>query len=270
MKKRRYSDNEKHFWPFTWSISNYRTLGIVLNSGKFHNQDGICNSEDNCHLLLHLWKYTLICELPQIIAPYKKRVESGNYSYLDIHPKEYGFRINDDGFVQVFFGAQTMDSITTENWCTHLPFTQWRFHRQSWYSPDGRLIRTDYEKDKIPYDAQYEYEQSMPKSTFEFRDYDSEIITAEARIKEREWRFGQGWFKWLSFFKKPLIRKELDLRFSSQVGPEKGSWKGGCLGHGIEMLPNETPEQAFRRYCDQTHKAKNKEYKIEYIDQVGY
>lgn len=36
-----------------------------------------------------------------------------------------------------------------------------------------------------------------------------------------------GWFKWLSWFGRPKIRRSLDIQFSSETGPEKGSWKGG-------------------------------------------
>lgn len=50
---------------------------------------------------------------------------------------------------------------------------------------------------------------------------------------------------------KQLICDTLDLEFSSEVGRRKGSWKGGTLGHGIEMLPGELHEAAFRRYCAQ-------------------
>jgi hypothetical protein len=41
----------------------------------------------------------------------------------------------------------------------------------------------------------------------------------------------------------------LDIRFSEETGRRKGSWKGGTLGHGIDMLPGELHEAAFRRYC---------------------
>lgn len=48
-------------------------------------------------------------------------------------------------------------------------------------------------------------------------------------------------------------------------GPEKGSWKGGTIGHSIEMLPDELHEAAFRRYCDQDHRAKGRSYRIRFI-----
>ena len=71
--------------------------------------------------------------------------------------------------------------------------------------------------------------------------------------EERQWKFGTGWFKWLSLFRKDRVRRSLDIDFSREVGREKGSWKGGTIGHGIEMLPGESNEQAFRRYCTENN-----------------
>ncbi len=47
------------------------------------------------------------------------------------------------------------------------------------------------------------------------------------------------------------MSRYLDLDFSAEVGRRKGSWKGGTLGHAIEMVTGEAHEAAFRRYCDQ-------------------
>jgi hypothetical protein len=93
-------------------------------------------------------------------------------------------------------------------------------------------------------------EDGCPSLTLAFTDFDGERLTARTRIEEREWRLGTGWFKWLSVFRKPMIKRSLDIRFSGETGREKGSWKGGTIGHGIEMLPGELHASAFRRYCD--------------------
>ena len=84
---------------------------------------------------------------------------------------------------------------------------------------------------------------------FAFKDFDGEELTARTTIEEREWRFGVGWFAWLSLFRKPKISRYLEIAFSGETGKRKGSWKGGTTGHSIEMLPGELHESAFRRYC---------------------
>ena len=72
-------------------------------------------------------------------------------------------------------------------------------------------------------------------------------------------------FAWLSIFRRAKIRRSLSLTFSEEVGPEKGSWKGGLMGTGIEMLPGELHEAAFRRYCEQEHRGKGGKYCIKFI-----
>lgn len=59
--------------------------------------------------------------------------------------------------------------------------------------------------------------------------------------------------------------RNLDLRFSGETGREKGSWKGGTIGTSIEMRPGELHEAAFRRYCDEEHRAKSGKYRITFI-----
>jgi hypothetical protein len=35
--------------------------------------------------------------------------------------------------------------------------------------------------------------------------------------------------------------------FSAEVGERSGSWKGGCIGCGYDLLPDELPEECLRR-----------------------
>jgi hypothetical protein len=44
-----------------------------------------------------------------------------------------------------------------------------------------------------------------------------------------------------------LFKRSIDVEFNAEVGERTGSWKGGVLGCGYEMLPNETPLQTLRR-----------------------
>jgi len=138
--------------------------------------------------------------------------------------------------------------------------------RSSLYGLNGEFFATlphsrlgyDYEKSK-------KIEESCPTVKFEFDDYDGQRIIVTTKIEEREWHFGTGWFKWLSWFRKPKISRSLDLRFSDEVGPEEGSWKGGTIGHSIEMMDDELHEAAFRRYCEKEHRAKSRKFFIKFI-----
>jgi len=68
-------------------------------------------------------------------------------------------------------------------------------------------------------------------------------IQATVKVEEREWR--RRALQWLPIFNK--VSRDIDVRFSGEVGEETGSWKGGTIGCGYELLPNETPLDCLRR-----------------------
>jgi hypothetical protein len=274
--KRRYSGNDRHFGPFTFSThtnENWKPLGLMLDSGGDHESSG----NKGCNLKLHGFGYTLIVELPNILKDFrikhtptswdKETVERlGRNFYYEVFPCEYGFTIS-DGTLHTSFGPQTYDSVTTKSNCYFIPWQQWRHVRHSIYDLTGNHFWTEQKGDK--FEVYWDAKERVPKETFVFADYDGEMIQATTHIEEREWRFGEGWFKWLSLFRRPKIRRVLDIAFSAEVGPEKGSWKGGTTGHSIDMLPGELHESAFRRYCEQEHRSKYRNFSIAYIGKVA-
>lgn len=250
VETRRWSDDQSNIGPFTFSRDKRWVFSVVLDSGD--------EDSPGCHLRLRGFGLTLLLELPSIIKPNRKWVDTSKHAwagssggYFDEDSNEFGFSLS-DGFLQVFYGPQTEDSSTTKDWGWFLPWTQWRFVRFSLYDLQGNHFWTQYEKDRgRGFEDQMAMEKKCPSLSFAFDDYDGERIIVETHIEEREWRFGEGWFRWLSWFRKPKISRCLDLDFDKETGPRKGSWKGGTLGHAIEMLPNELHESAFRRYCNQ-------------------
>lgn len=260
----RWSDGDRRLGPFIFArnTADYRPIAIVLSSGRGDDPE----FSSGCVLRVSASGRTLIMALPPVIRPWKRWVDCSKYEwstsnekgYWDRHPREYGFSLcrgfanGGSTFLQVFLGAQTHDSATTQDWCTTLPWTAWRHVRRSLYGLDGAHHWTEPESlgyGSGAHDVRKAAEDSCPSQVFCFKDYDGEGLTATTRIEEREWRFGTGWFKWLSLFRKPIIRRSLDIRFSGETGRRKGSWKGGTIGSDIEMLPNEFHEAAFRRYC---------------------
>lgn len=253
--RRRWSDNDRYFGPFTYAKENRSswTWAIVLSSA---------DDEDRGNTLRFSgFGRTLIVTLPEIIKPWADWVDTSKYDwahpspnggYWDIQRRQFGFSVS-EGFLQVFLGPQTGDRSTTKSWCKFLPWTQWRFVRHSMYDTTGTHFWTEPQRVKgQPYDfeARREAQETCPSRTFAFLDFDGEDLTATTQIEEREWLFGEGWFKWLSWFRRPMIRRSLDIRFSGETGHRKGSWKGGTVGHSIDMEPGELHEAAFRRYCE--------------------
>ena len=278
MRKRRYSGNDRHFGPFTYSIhgsGGYRPLGAIIDSGG-GGEDG----DRGCHLRLSALGRTLIVELPSILPDFRIRhvarswdpatiERMGRNWYDEVFSRQYGFTISDNT-LHAYFGPQTHDSITTKSKCYFLPWLHWRFVRQSWYGPTGQHIETLWEtKNKEDRSAQWEwrheFEKTLAKTRFEVEDFDGKRIGVSTHIEEREWRFGTGFFEWLSLFRRCKVRRTLEINFDHEVGPEKGSWKGGLMGTSIEMDPGELHEAAFRRYCDMEHRDRNGKYRIKIV-----
>ncbi len=274
----RLTDNDRHFGPVTYArcSESWRPLRLVYSSGGDDDSDRpVANT-----LTAYACGWVARIRLPRLLDDFKIRhiastwdqatvARMGRNWYDERFPREYGFSLS-DGFLQVFLGAQTHDSETTQSWCTHLPWTNWRHIRTSFYDDKGRHFWAEWDRPrgfKLRDDwmARQAIEKACPNVVFEFDDFDGKRIRATTHIEEREWRFGTGWFKWLSLFRSPRIRRSLSIDFSGEVGPEKGSWKGGTTGTGIDMQPGETPESAFRRYCEQDHRSKYQTYRITFV-----
>lgn len=274
MRAIRWSGEGDRYWgPFTYARERRkggRTFGVILTSGKA--DDGWSNG---CYLRMHLLGHTLIVALPPIIKPAREwheikteptrsqMIEQGRRpGYWDIWARDYGFCLI-DGTLHYDYGRQTHSSDTDQSGCWFLPWCQQRHIRRSFYDREGVHFYSlpnlggwrAYDRRhgegawRNTYAAERAIEDACPTVRFAFDDYDGERIEATTRIGEREWAKGTGWFRWLSLFIPNKVRRALDIEFSKETGSRKGSWKGGTLGTGIDMLPGELHEAAFRRYC---------------------
>ena len=270
----RLTDHDKEFGPITVGRSaSWRPWRLVWSSGGDDDYDRASNT-----LTAYAFGWVARIRIPNVLRPWRIKHKAnwdaatiarlGRDFYYETYPREYGFSLS-DGFLQVFFGPQTHDSSTTKDWCKHLPWTQWRHVRMSLYRPDGSHFWTQHDAPGIAgFEEQRKAEDACPKQTFAFDDFDGERIMATCHIEEREWRFGEGWFKWLSVFRKAKVRRSLSMRFDKEVGPEKGSWKGGTVGTGIEMNSGESCEAAFRRYCEEDHRSKHGQFLVTFVSQL--
>ena len=247
----RLTDNDKKFGPFTWAISDYNSYGFKFITGDSENAD-----VDN-HFILHAGKFVMRVRVPTRFKPWSKWVDTSKYEwstnpdggYWQKHPKEYGFTLY-DGLFSICYGVQAFDSTIDKRWGKFLPWTQWRFVRESLYDTKGEHYFTNFErrgKYRLSWEVRSVIYDSCPKMHFQIEDSDGMIVNVTTKIEEREWHFGEGSFKWLSWFRKPKIVRQLDIEFSDEVGPQKGSWQGGLIGTSIEMNDGELPEEAFKR-----------------------
>lgn len=264
------TDKDFHFGPVTYGRTSWRPWRMVWSSGGGEDE----SSRNSLTVYAFGWVAQLF--LPHILRPYRVRhfpawdvatiQRLGRDWYEEISPREYGFCLS-DGHLVIYLGRQTHDSSTTQSWSCFLPWTQWRHVRRSFYGLDGELFVT------IPsgtgWDAEREMSKSCPTVSFAFVDYDGQRIVAKTHIEEYEWLRGTGWFRWLSLLCRPKISRSLSLDFSAEIGPEKGSWKGGITGHGIDMQSGELHEAAFKRYCEKEHRSKSGPFRVTFLEKVA-
>lgn len=231
-------------------------LKVCLYSGHVHE-------DSKCRLVLSAFGWYLAIFLPRIIRPYRHWVDLSKADWTDSdgywneEERAFGFYLFENHF-NIHYGRQSDEGNLTKSWGFFLPWNEWRHVRFSLYDRDGQHFWSQNRDDDKQgssfrdgsYEKQKEAEGRCPKRLFEFLDYDGERITVTTMIQEREWLRGVKAFRWMSRFAKPKVHRSLDLEFHREVGRGKGSWKGGTLGHSIELLPGELHEAAFRRYCE--------------------
>lgn len=66
---------------------------------------------------------------------------------------------------------------------------------------------------------------------------------ATIKVVEREWR--RKWLMWTPLFNQVI--RSVDVEFDGEVGEGTGSWKGGTIGCGYDLKPNETPYECLKR-----------------------
>jgi hypothetical protein len=250
MKYPRLADNDRNFGPFTLAtVKRAKWCRIILSSHpKPDEEEG-----DMCRLNVWLGRYLLRIGLPKII-------KMGH---------QYGVCLFENHFT-IYYGRYTKfsSSDTDQVWSCFLPWDEWELMRRRLYDDKVHLF-SDTDATGMfgghSYEMHKKAEEKCPRLKFYIRDYDGEDIVATTHIEELEWARGKKPFRWLRWFVKNKVRRTLVISFDHELGSEKGSWKGGTLGHGITMLPGEDHETAFKRYCAQGHRGKYKLTPITYI-----
>lgn len=107
---------------------------------------------------------------------------------------------------------------------------------------DGSWVPQVNEWDGLPPDGRY-------VEAFPYRyvcdSGEVQNVRADVYVERRTWTW--RWFKWLRLPFPKMTRQSIDVSFSEEVGDRKGSWKGGCVGCGWEMLPGETMRDTLKR-----------------------
>jgi len=256
LKPIRWSDSDRYFGPITYAHEpRHQKVAFMLGSGDGDDYPG-------CHIRMALGPHTLILALPPILKPWRRWHEitaeptrsqivaqGRDPGYWETFEREYGFS-SFEGSLHLHFGAQTHSWPGTKSKVFFYPWREHRCIRHSIYDTEGAhfadLPQGRHSKNK--WAAEQALKDACPVARFTFADYDGEEIVASCQIEEREWKRGKGLFRVL-FLGRNRIARDLNLRFSSEVGKRKGSWKGGTVGHSCDITDGEMPAAAFKRYC---------------------
>jgi len=248
-KLKEYAKND--FWSFALTISNPHEY---YESG--HSRTNYCN------LHFAIFGRSWWFQIPELFKPRKKWVDtskeswskSPNGGYWDYTQRQYGISITEDS-VHINYGIQpgswsSRDKKNSDHtkvfW---IPWKNMTFQHEEFFTPEWSSYAILADKNgRTDWEEQRKIRQAVNKIRFRFNDYDGEEIIATCYISKRMWRHGIGWCKWLGYIRKPLIKYTLDLEFSKETGYNKGSWKGGTMGHSVEIERGEDPLEAFKRY----------------------
>lgn len=279
MNYNRLTDRDLNLGPVTIGerSKTYTSTGISICSGD--------DEFPGAEISIHLVGLPIRIAIPQVIKPWRNWTDTSRLfpereqpcGYWDVHRKQYGFTIA-EGAVHLYYGPQTHDSLTTKSKCYFIPWKQLRYVESRWYDFNGVMCELLTDQDERVFNREEggrsgfqlreEIERRVPKRVFEFEDYDGQRILATTFIVEREYHWGEGWFKWLELFRKARIYRTLEINFEHEVGYEKGSWKGGLIGHSIELLPGELHEAAFKRYCEKGAPSRSGQSPMKFIGRV--
>lgn len=235
-------------------------LSVDVNSGY---------EDHRPHLSIIIGRLYVLLNLPKwVVRPHRRKVLAESWDaatvarmgrdwYWDETRREFGVSLSLRD-VRVKYGVQPDAWPGDKSLMWSFPWMKLRYMGQRWYGLDGRLcesVSALEERECKAKTGRYftelreETEARVPKAVFELEDYDGTPIRATAHIEEREWHRGEGWFKWLAWFIPAQISRDMSISFDKEVGYEKGSWKGGMMGHSVELQPGELHEAAMRRYC---------------------
>lgn len=283
-KLTRLTDNDKNYGPLTIGKSVWNAWRLVYTAYQNEDYDNkVVNT-----ITLHLGKFFIArLKLPPIVKPYQLKVYAtswdaatiermGRNYYYEYFNKEYGVSYSDN-FLQVFYGTQRdgsyHDQVPEKKSSWFLPWNEYRMVRHELYDAnnilfwkDERLLNKKIDKSVII--NHYQAKSNCSSIDFLIEDYDGEKVVLKTYLEIREWKRGDGLFKWMSWFRKGIFNRSLELDFTKEVGKSKGSWKGGMTGHSVELLDGETRLDAIKRYCEQTHRSKEGSYKLKYIRQL--
>lgn len=216
----RFRDSRKSY-RMQWGELSWRYVGLATK---------LCLFEEGFSLNLHFAWLGLFIKLPFLrrwaYEPHEI-MESWGFSTLD-------------GSVHLSWG----DAVKI----VHFPWADWVHVSHLVMRPDGSFVPfVGSWEEKQPHRPDGKEPDGRHTETHAYhyllKSGEVQHIDATISVERREWRL--RWLRWTSLFAK--VRHSIDVSFSDEVGERAGSWKGGTVGCGYDLRPNETPRECLMR-----------------------
>lgn len=184
--------------------------------------------------------------------------------YFDPHPElhigllffQYVFKFpiitKYDGCESPYYGIYIFDHTLNIHWGEktlvwwELPFISWKMTEhcidvKDKGFVDAKIIEKENPKDY--YDDDWRKEHHNTQVLPYIDSYDGEVVNATIWKEYRIWK--RKWLTWFPFWEDR--RDYIEIIFDKEVGKEKGSWKGGCIGCSYNLLPGESAVNCLKR-----------------------
>lgn len=234
-------------------------VGVEFTSGSKEDVYKY-SSRNKLNLYFYWFVYTIVFKKQWIKPVIEHHKTNNDFRYKIELERRYGFfyswldQIHAFEILYGVDGEHSLKRIKSKKWYKFIPWMEkahtYRhlLHRNGLFAAD--ITNVDYEETK----------KLIAAEKFILKDYDGQEITALCWKEQRRWDRGVGWFTWLKYLYEPNIYTYMEIEFDPEYGRGKHEWKGGTIGHSIELDHYAEPmERAMKRYC--------KENELEYIEE---
>lgn len=235
-----------------------------------YSKDNVSNSpgfsiytdceEDGCtkinFCILGKWR-TFAWDGYRFIKPLEY-VSKGPYSKDTVCKQdvEYGISFNlEDGYIHCHYGPNDNGLYDEYDEKVKLLPLGWQHYRHKYHrllDLNGQVYKSVTENYNNVWEDEYNHWEDSGHPTVKYNVIDKEDgtkIIATCKVEERCWTRGDRGFEWMAPFCKEKVKTYLEVEFSDEIGPKKGSWKGGTVGTSIEIKEHETIDMAFLQLC---------------------
>lgn len=237
------TDNDKNFGPFTFGYSDISGMSrsFTYNIGGW---DSTHTKRPYNNITIHGKRYSLRIKLPVFFKPTWRTTQEfeGCLPLSIAQSREYGVTFGDN-FLNIKKGLRKTNGgyPSVSQVFIDYPWAIDTFIGYNHYNEHWELTKKTTNV--------FLSETVIPKIKLKFLDFDGEEIEAEVNIVERVYTLFSGPLTKLGKLFPKVKYPSLEINFSKETGRQKGSYKGGILGHSTYIAKGESIEDAFKRYC---------------------